>query len=127
MADQTILVVDDERHIRELVLLSLEDAEEAGVTVHAAGDGEEALKLIESVKPDLIFLDVMMPRLNGFDVCQRVRADEARYGRPHIVLLTAKGQDSDRQKGLTVGADEYMTKPFSPIGLIARTREVLGL
>jgi DNA-binding response OmpR family regulator len=122
----TILIVDDEAHIRMLIQQTLEELEDEGVELMTAGNGEEALAAIESAKPNLVFLDVMMPKVSGFDVC-----DRAKHGlglaETYIVLLTAKGQEFDRQKGYDSGADLYMTKPFDPDALLAKAREVLGL
>lgn len=121
-----ILIVDDEAHLRMLIEQTLEDLEDEGVELLTATNGEEALNLIKAEKPDLVFLDVMMPKMSGFDVCHAVKK-ELRMGDVHIVLLTAKGQEYDRQKGLEVGADLYMTKPFDPDALLDKARDVLGL
>ena len=110
---RTILIVDDEAHLRMLIQQTLEELEDEGVELLTAANGEEALATIESVKPNLVFLDVMMPKLSGFDVCSRAKQD-ARPTDVYIVLLTAKGQEFDRQRGQEVGADLYMTKPFDP-------------
>lgn len=122
----TILIVDDEMHIRSLIQQALEELEDEGVELLTASNGEEALATIESARPNLVFLDVMMPKVSGFDVCQRTKQD---LGLPdtYIVLLTAKGQEFDRQKGYDSGANLYMTKPFDPDALLAKAREVLGL
>ena len=122
----TILIVDDEAHLRSLIRQTLEELEDEGVELLTASNGEEALTTIESVKPRLVFLDVMMPKLSGFDVCKRAKQDLGLKD-VYIVLLTAKGQEFDRQKGQEVGADLYMTKPFDPDALLAKAREVLGL
>ena len=122
----TILIVDDEPHIRMLLQQTLEELEDEGVELMTAANGEEALAAIESAKPELVFLDVMMPKVSGFDVCQRTKRDLGLAG-TYIVLLTAKGQEFDRQKGYEAGADLYMTKPFDPDALLAKAREVLGL
>lgn len=124
--DKKILIVDDEAHIRMLIEQTLEDLEDEGVEFHTADNGETALKLIESEKPDLVFLDVMMPKMNGMDVCRKVK-QEMKLDGVFIVLLTAKGQELDRQKGQEVGANVYMTKPFDPEVLLNKAREVLGL
>jgi DNA-binding response OmpR family regulator len=121
----TILIVDDEPHLRTLIHQTLEELEDEGVELLTASNGEEALATIESVKPNLVFLDVMMPKLSGFDVCQRTKQDLGLTG-VYIVLLTAKGQEFDRQRGQEVGADLYMTKPFDPDALLEKAREVLG-
>ena len=123
---RTILIVDDEAHLRMLIQQTLEELEDEGVTLLTAANGEEALATIESVKPDLVFLDVMMPKLSGFDVCSRAKHTLGLSG-VYIVLLTAKGQEFDRQRGQEVGADLYMTKPFDPDALLAKARDVLGM
>lgn len=123
---RTILIVDDEAHIRMLIQQTLEELEDEGVELLTATNGEEALATIESVKPDLVFLDVMMPKVSGFDVCDRAKHALGLSG-VYIVLLTAKGQEFDRQKGMDVGADLYMTKPFDPDALLAKARDVLGI
>ena len=122
----TILIVDDEAHLRSLIQQTLEELEDEGVEQLTASNGEEALETIQKVRPDLVFLDVMMPKLSGFDVCSRTKHDLGLTG-VHIVLLTAKGQEFDRQKGQEVGADLYMTKPFDPDALLQKARAVLGL
>lgn len=121
-----ILIVDDEPHLRTLIQQSLEELEDEGVDLLTASNGEEALETILEEKPNLVFLDVMMPRKNGFDVCNTVK-NELGLSEIHIVLLTAKGQEFDRQRGIEVGADLYMTKPFDPDALVAQARTVLGL
>ena len=123
---RTILIVDDEPHLRTLIQQTLEELEDEGVELLMASNGEEALATIESVKPNLVFLDVMMPKLSGFDVCQRTKKVLG-LDQVYIVLLTAKGQEFDRQKGIEVGADLYMTKPFDPDTLLQKARDVLGL
>jgi two-component system alkaline phosphatase synthesis response regulator PhoP len=122
----TILIVDDEAHLRSLIQQTLEELEDEGVELLTASNGEEALETIQRIKPDLVFLDVMMPKLSGFDVCSRTKHELGLTG-VHIVLLTAKGQEFDRQKGQEVGADLYMTKPFDPDALLQKARDVLGL
>ena len=121
----TILIVDDEPHLRTLIHQTLEELEDEGVELLTASNGEEALATIEAVKPNLVFLDVMMPKLSGFDVCKRTKQELGLTG-VYIVLLTAKGQEFDRQRGQEVGADLYMTKPFDPDALLEKAREVLG-
>ena len=106
---RTVLLVDDEPNI----ILSLEFLiEQAGYEARVARDGDAALKSIEERKPDLVLLDVMLPKRDGFDVCKRIRANPA-WNDIRIVMLTAKGRDSEREKGLALGADAYITKPFS--------------
>ena len=123
---QKILIVDDEAHIRMLIEQTLEELEEEGIEFLTAENGEEALALISEEKPQLVFLDVMMPKMNGMEVCRRVKK-ELGIQDVYIVLLTAKGQEIDRLKGLEVGADVYMTKPFDPETILNKARSVLGL
>ena len=122
----TLLIVDDEPHIRMLLEQSLEELEDVGVRLLSAADGETALATIRAERPDVVFLDVMMPRRNGFDVCAAVKADPD-LAAVTIVLLTAKGQEVDRQRGRDVGADLYLTKPFDPDDLLATAERLLGL
>ncbi|HVB02433.1 MAG TPA: response regulator [Chitinophagaceae bacterium] len=124
--EQKILIVDDEAHIRMLLEQTLEDLEDEGVAFFSAQNGEEALEIIQAEKPRLVFLDVMMPRMNGMEVCRQVKREWG-LDEVFIVLLTAKGQELDRKKGQEVGADLYMTKPFDPEVILAKAREVLGL
>ena len=121
-----ILIVDDEPHLRMLIQQTLEDLEDEGVELLTATNGEEALETIRTEEPNLVFLDVMMPKKNGFDVCDAVK-NELGLTHVHIVLLTAKGQEFDRLRGQQVGANLYMTKPFDPDALLEKAREVLGL
>ena len=121
-----ILIVDDEPHLRTLIQQTLEELEDDGVELLTAANGEEALETIREEQPNLVFLDVMMPKKNGFDVCHAVKK-ELGLGHIHIILLTAKGQEFDRQRGQDVGADLYMTKPFDPDALLEKARSVLGL
>ena len=123
---QTILIVDDEAHLRSLIHQALEELEDEGVELMTAANGEEALAAIQESKPNLVFLDVMMPKLSGFDVCSRAKKSLGLTD-VYIVLLTAKGQEFDRQRGQEVGADLYMTKPFDPDALLQKARSVLGL
>ena len=121
----SILIVDDEAHLRMLIQQTLEELEDEGVELLTASNGEEALATIEAAKPNLVFLDVMMPKMSGFDVCRRAKQDLGLTD-VYIVLLTAKGQEFDRQRGQQVGADLYMTKPFDPDALLQKARIVLG-
>lgn len=113
-----ILVVDDEARYQHLVKVNLEAA---GYIVTTASNGEEALEMVSSRSPDLVMLDVMMPRLDGFTTCERIR----QFSSVPIIMLTAKGEEQDRVKGLNVGADDYVVKPFSATELVARVRAVL--
>ena len=121
-----ILIVDDEVHLRTLLHQTLEELEDEGVELHTATNGEEALAAIQALQPNLVFLDVMMPKLSGFDVCERAKK-QLGLSNVYIVLLTAKGQEFDRQRGIEVGADLYMTKPFDPDALLMKARDVLGI
>lgn len=121
-----LLIVDDEPHIRMLIEQTLEELEDEDVTFLKAENGEEALEIIKTETPDLVFLDVMMPKMNGMEVCRRVKKELA-LDNIFIVLLTAKGQELDRLKGQEVGADVYMTKPFDPEMILEKAREVLHL
>jgi len=117
-----ILVADDEPNI----VISLEYLlKREGYTVAVARDGQEALDAITRDTPDLVLLDVMMPKKNGFEVCQEVRANEALHGLK-ILMLTAKGRDTDVAKGTALGADAYMTKPFSTRDLVQKVADMLG-
>lgn len=117
-----ILIADDEPNI----LVSLEYLmKREGYEVHLAHDGQQALDLMRQVRPRLVLLDVMMPHRTGFEVCQEARADESLKG-ILILMLTAKGRETDVVKGLALGADAYMTKPFSTKDLIAQVRQILG-
>ena len=124
--DKKVLIVDDEAHIRLLLERTLIDFEDDGVEILMAENGEEGLELIKTEKPALVFLDVMMPKMNGFDACNVVK-NEFKMDDVYIVLLTAKGQEYDKQKGSEVGADMYMTKPFDPDEIYDKVEEVLGL
>jgi DNA-binding response OmpR family regulator len=119
---QTVLVVDDEPFICRSLSFVLR---KGNYNVVEARNGEEALAAVRLHKPDLVFMDVMMPKLNGFDVCAQIKQDpELRDTR--VILLTAKGQDSDREVGTKAGADDYMTKPFSPTKILERARAMLA-
>jgi two-component system, OmpR family, alkaline phosphatase synthesis response regulator PhoP len=123
--NKKILIVDDEPHIRLLLEQTLEELEDEGVELLIAENGEEALEIINTERPDLVFLDVMMPKMNGFDVCNAVK-NELRIDKIYIIILTAKGQEFDKQRGQQVGVDMYMTKPFDPDEVLEKSVEVLG-
>lgn len=115
---ETILVADDEREIAELVALYLENE---GFQVVKCYDGSSALKYVEEQQPDLAVLDIMLPGVSGLEICRKIRE---RYNYP-IIMLTAKGEETDKITGLTMGADDYMTKPFLPLELVARVKAQL--
>ncbi len=120
--NKKVLIADDEQNI----VLSLEFLlEQGGFEVRSVGDGQAALEAVAEFEPDLLVLDVMMPRKNGYEVCQALRADPARQGLK-IVMLSAKGRDIEVSKGIELGADAYVTKPFSTRELVAKVRELLG-
>ncbi|HLX90457.1 MAG TPA: response regulator [Puia sp.] len=124
--ERKLLIVDDEPHIRMLIEQTLEELEDEDVSFLSADNGETALRIIKEEKPQLVFLDVMMPKMNGMEVCRQVKK-ELQLDDVYIVLLTAKGQEFDRQRGHEVGADVYMTKPFDPEVILAKAKEVLEI
>jgi DNA-binding response OmpR family regulator len=120
---ERILIADDEPNI----VVSLEYLmKREGFEVAVASDGEAALKAVASLRPDLILLDIMLPKKDGFEVCQQIRANPEWRG-VKVVMLTAKGRDTEVAKGLALGADAYVTKPFSTKDLVAQVRQLLGL
>ncbi len=118
MSEKTILVIDDERHIVNLVKLYCENA---GFHVEAAYDGHEGLRLIRTLRPALVVLDLMLPGVDGFEVCRIVR----RESEVPIIMLTARTEDVDKIVGLELGADDYLAKPFNPRELVARIKAIL--
>ena len=121
MMNKKVLIADDEQNI----VISLEFLmKREGFEVLVANDGEEAIQRIRADQPDLVLLDVMMPKKSGFEVCQEVKADPA-LGAVRILMLTAKGRDTEVAKGLALGADAYMTKPFSTRELVDKVRSLL--
>lgn len=116
------MIVDDEPNIVRSLSFVLN---KEGYDVALAADGDQAMQMIRGSKPNILFLDVMMPKKNGYDVCREVKSDPDLMD-IHVVILTAKGQENDRQKGLLQGADEVITKPFSPMEIVARVKELLG-
>src|SRR6185503_19660801 len=125
MTDQDkklILVIDDEPYIlRSLSYLLTRE----GYSVETASNGEEGLARVRELRPPLVFLDIMMPRMDGYEVCEQVKQDPALAG-TYVIMLSAKGQQIDRERGLLGGADEYMTKPFSPRDIAKRVRAILA-
>lgn len=120
----SVLIVDDESFIRVLLMQTLEELAEQGVQLLTAADGQEALELAIAERPKVILLDVMMPKLDGYAVCRRVKQQAAEI---YIILLTAKGQAMDKEQGRVVLADEYVTKPFDPDYILERVAELLGI
>ena len=119
---QTILVVEDEPNIVESLSFLMK---KAGFIVRVARDGNTAIRTIESEAPDLVLLDIMMPRRDGYEVCRTIRANPD-WDHVRIIMLSAKGRDLDRRKGLELGADDYITKPFSTREIVERVQEILG-
>lgn len=117
-----ILIVDDEPNIVAALEYLLQ---RSGYEIRTAANGEEALEQVQTFAPDLVLLDVMMPRRSGFDVCQRIR-ERREWGRVKILMLSAKGREADVSKGLSLGADAYITKPFGNAELVERIRQLLG-
>jgi two-component system phosphate regulon response regulator PhoB len=121
MASKHLMLVEDDRAVADLITFHFE---RAGYRVTRTGDGEEALVLIDEVKPDVILLDWMIEGISGIEVCRRLRRRPTTANIP-IMMLTARGEESDRIRGLEIGADDYITKPFSPRELLARVEAVL--
>ena len=119
---QTILVVEDEPNIVESLSFLMK---KAGFVVRVARDGDTAIRTIEGEAPDLVLLDIMMPRRDGYEVCRTIRANPD-WDHVRIIMLSAKGRDLDRRKGLELGADDYITKPFSTREIVERVQEILG-
>lgn len=116
-----IMIVDDDAFVRRPLEFIFQ---QEGFLPITAEDGEECLRLVEQDPPDLIFLDVMMPGRDGFDVCKTLKSDP-RFADIPIVLLSARGREHDRERGLSLGAEDFMTKPYSPSELIRRVREIV--
>lgn len=116
-----ILIVEDESAISTLLAYNLE---KEGFAVRVAVDGDRAVEALAEETPDLVLLDWMLPHLSGIEICRRIRRDPATRDLP-VIMLTAKGEETDRIRGLDTGADDYVTKPFSPAELIARVRALL--
>ncbi len=121
MKNKKILIVDDEPFIlKSLSFVLMKE----GFQIETANNGLEAMEKIQKNKPDIVFLDIMMPKKNGMEVCEWIREDPVLKS-IYVIILTAKGQELDREKGFSIGADEYMTKPFSPSSVVKRLKEIL--
>lgn len=121
MPERTVLIADDEPYIVHSLSFVLR---KEGYDVESAADGEEALRKFEEFNPEVVFLDLMMPKKDGFEVCHVLRNDpKYRERSPYIIMLTCKGQDVDRYKAYLEGADEYINKPFSPAEVVGRLKE----
>jgi len=121
LEEKKILIVDDEPFILKSLSFVLK---REGFQVDSATNGLEAVEKIKENKPDIVFIDIMMPKKNGMEVCEWIRNDP-NYKDIYVIILTAKGQETDREKGFSFGADEYMTKPFSPSSVVKRIREII--
>jgi len=121
-----ILIADDEVFIRILLKQTMESLVDAGVELLSTGNGLEAWELIQSERPDLVILDVMMPGLSGHEICQRIKS-EPRLSDIHVMMLTARGQQVDRLRSVEMGANEYVTKPFDPDDLVQRAAAALDM
>jgi DNA-binding response OmpR family regulator len=122
MDQKKILIADDNENIREALTYLLEDE---GYTLALAKDGAEALRKVKEFRPDILFLDIMMPDINGYDVCRTIKTDPS-LKNTYIIMLTAKGQVTEQEQGKEVGADEYIVKPFSPMEILTRIKNILA-
>jgi two-component system, OmpR family, alkaline phosphatase synthesis response regulator PhoP len=121
MSNKRILLVDDEPHlIRSLAFI----LDKEGYEIDTAANGEEALQKVQQNKPALIFLDVMMPKKNGYEVCQEIK-DSPDLKDIYVIMLSARGQEAAIEQGLKCGANEFLTKPFSPLAIVAKVKEIL--
>ena len=122
MEPKKILIADDNENIREALTYLLEDE---GYKLWMAKDGAEALKEVRNVRPDILFLDIMMPEMNGYDVCRIIKSDPE-LNKTYVIMLTAKGQVAEQERGKEVGADEYIVKPFSPMEILSKIKRLLA-
>lgn len=121
MESKKILIADDNENIREALTYLLEDE---GYTLSLAKNGVETLQRVREVHPDILFLDIMMPEMNGYDVCRIIKNDPD-IQKTYVIMLTAKGQAAEQERGKEVGADEYIVKPFSPMEILAKIKKIL--
>ncbi len=122
MEQKKILIADDNENIREALTYLLEDE---GYNLSLAKDGAETLRKVREVHPDILFLDIMMPEINGYDVCRAIKTDPTLKG-IYVIMLTAKGQVAEQERGKQVGADEYIVKPFSPMEIITKIKTLFN-
>jgi len=120
MTRKKILIADDNQNIRDALTYLLEDE---GYDLLLAKDGAEALRKVKDLRPDILFLDIMMPEINGYDVCRTIKADP-QLKDTYIIMLTAKGQVAEQERGKDAGANEYIVKPFSPMELLAKVKNI---
>ncbi len=121
MEQKKILIADDNENIRDALTYLLEDE---GYQLRLAKDGAEAIIITREFRPDVLFLDIMMPEINGYDVCRTIKSDPVLKD-TYIIMLTAKGQVAEQEKGRQVGADEYIVKPFSPMEILTKIKKIL--
>lgn len=122
MENRKIVIADDNENIRDALTYLLEDE---GYTLWLAKDGNETLNIVREVRPDILFLDIMMPEVNGYDVCRIIKNDPD-LKNTYVIILTAKGQVVEQERGKEVGADEYIVKPFSPMEILTKVKAILG-
>lgn len=122
MKQYKILIADDNENIRKALSRLFEDE---GYDLFLAKDGAEAIRKVRELFPDVLFLDVMMPEINGYDVCRTIKNDPV-LKKTYVIMLTAKGQVAEQERGQEVGADEYIVKPFSPMEILTKIRTILG-
>ena len=122
MTPKKILIADDNENIREALSYLLEDE---GYKLWLAINGVETLAKVREFRPDILFLDIMMPEMNGYDVCRIIKNDPD-LRKTYVIMLTAKGQVAEQERGREVGADEYVVKPFSPMEILAKIKKILG-
>ncbi len=120
MGQKKILIADDNQNIRDALTYLLEDE---GYELLLAKDGAETLQKVRELHPDILFLDIMMPEINGYDVCRTIKADPLLKD-TYVIMLTAKGQVAEQERGKEVGANEYIVKPFSPMELLAKVKSI---
>jgi len=120
MDTKKILIADDNQNIRDALTYLLEDE---GYELLLAKDGAETLRKVRDLRPDLLFLDIMMPEINGYDVCRAIKADPLLKD-TYVIMLTAKGQVAEQERGKEVGASEYIVKPFSPMEILAKVKSI---
>jgi DNA-binding response OmpR family regulator len=121
MEQKKILIADDNENIRDALTYLLEDE---GYDLLLAKDGADTLRKVRERRPDILFLDIMMPEMNGYDVCRTIKNDP-QLKSTYIIMLTAKGQVAEQERGKEVGADEYIVKPFSPMEILAKVKQIL--
>ncbi|MEK6700193.1 MAG: response regulator [Nitrospirota bacterium] len=121
MDQKKILIADDNENIREALTYLLEDE---GYKLALARDGADALKKVREFLPDILFLDIMMPEMNGYEVCRAIKNDP-KLRNTYVIMLTAKGQVAEQERGKEVGADEYIVKPFSPMEILSKIKNIL--